>query len=735
MKVNVGSSKPKKSFFPISFDSSTTTNFGECIPTFCQEVVSDSHVNLDLRHGVRFAPLSLPTFGKAYLHTYAFCHKMVDLYPPYNNLLSRTPYTSGSGTVYVPSSVPHVNLALLWLIVLSHCDYSVYKYSDSTPSYATLDSSLPVRYNQGFFEPYSPSITGVNDFGHGIITSLIWSPLFPAALRSIFISYLSSPTRNDDLVSAKGQSISRYIDADSSLSSSPLVPVTPQGSDFIVPLGSAFQFYIKDSDIFDNQPFPTGNNYVACIRLNNSGKFLRKILMGLGYQITPYSENVSFLPIFAYYRSYFDSFAPKRFIAFEQTYFGRMMAECVSSGITDISRLFVSSSYQSTLSGMIDDLLSCYYTKDTDYYTSQIIGLVNDYGPNITQDYVGVDSHGDPASDTISSDVTVNSAPSLEFSTMNHTQAQQNVLARLTEFVNRRSVLGGKISDLLESVFGIKKKDVLCDNPYLGSHVTDVDFSDVFSTAETSEGSLGEYAGRATANGYSDSLNVDTTSPSLVLSFSVLVPRTQLCQGVNPNLFHVNADDFYNGQFDGLTLIPTNRLSFVAPSPFGFYDGIVNNSTSFGNAPLYAEYKTVAQNILNGDLSLKSTKASYDSFTMDTMISDYAYDKTAPNGITSYSVVPYLPSFSAGTMWRYIGRWLWLGNYDRIFVNSKSDFTSIDFFTGANSRDITRSDDNLIIHNIVDLKINAPMLPLADSFMTRDMNELDKSYGVTAQSE
>lgn len=733
MKVNVGSSKPKKSFFPISFDSSTTTNFGECIPTFCQEVVSDSHVNLDVRHGVRFAPLSLPTFGKAYLHTYSFCHKLCDLYPPYNNMISRTPYTSGSGNVYIPDSVPYVPLSLLWLMVLSHCDFSIYEFR---PNITPITSeNLPVQFRTDGYVPYSPSVPTGGDLSHGIIVNLIYSSVFPASVRSSLNSYIFSNSRADDLVCPKGATISRYID--STKSTDNRVPVTPQGADFVIPLNSNLYYYGTTDGNFPSVAFPTGKRYVACIRLNNTGKYLRKIFMGLGYQITPFAKPVSFLPIFAYYRSYFDTFAPKRFIAFEQTYFGRMMAESVSSGISNLIKLFTSTSYQATLSGMIDDLLSCYYTKDTDYYTSQIIGLVNDYGSNVKQDYIGVASDDTPSGQSLYSNVGTNVVPSLDFSVVNHTQAQQNVLARLTEFVNRRSVLGGKISDLLESVFGIKKKDVLDDNPYLGSDVVDVDFSDVFSTAETAEGSLGEYAGRASASGYSNNINVDTSSPSLVLSFSVVVPRTQFCQGVNPNLFHVHYDDFYNPMFDGLTLLPTDRLSFVAPSPLGFETDVVDNVDSFGNAPVYSEYKVATQGILNGDLSLKSTKASYDSFTMDTMISDYTFDDSSisDNVIVSYSVRPYLPSFSAGTMWRYIGRWLWLGNYDRIFVNTKSDFNSSDFFSGVNSRDITRSSDNLTVHNIVDLKINAPMLPTADSFMTRDIHELNNGYGVTAQSE
>ena len=132
MKINVGSSKLKKSYFPVSFDSSTSSNFGECIPNFCQEVVSDSHVNVDMRSAVRFAPLSLPTFGRAYLHTYAFYHKLCDLWSPYNDMLAGTPYTSSNGTSYIPTKVPFISLVDIWYIILNHSTWSAWEINSSS---------------------------------------------------------------------------------------------------------------------------------------------------------------------------------------------------------------------------------------------------------------------------------------------------------------------------------------------------------------------------------------------------------------------------------------------------------------------------------------------------------------------------------------------------------------------------------------------------------------------------
>lgn len=737
MKVNVGSSRRKKSFFPIPFDSSTTTNFGECVPTFCQEVIADSHVKIDMKPGVRLAPLSLPTFGKAFLHSYAYYHKFVDLWAPYNDFLAQTPFTNSSGTSYIPTKVPCARLALLWMICCCHSTWTAYKHV-RTVKMSPTGAPLNVSTFEIAKFPASDNFP-VPNINRGFVRTL-------SALSNCGGGFLSSASRVSNFLYTLDQDppstfIPSYDDN----------AVTPQGSDFM--------FVVPKNSLFSCPPPTSGNpgtysaftpssgatDFLVCVKLNNSGKLLRKIFLGLGYQLKLASNEVSLLPLFAFYKSYFNTFAPKRFVKYEQTFFGKLMTHLVNTGEDFMHTVEnSSSSFPAYLPGMIDDLLSCFYTQDTDYYSSQIIGLVNDYGGDLMQSYMGVNDNGTPIMDLISSSVSRGSAPGINFDEgsgstlpMQHTQAQQNILARLTNFVNKRSLLGGKVADLLESEYGIPKGDVLDgDNPYVGSSVVDVDFSDVFSTAETAEGSLGEYAGKAIGMGR-DTLDVNCSSPGLVLVFETVVPRTQKVQGVNPSLFHLDRSSFYNPDFDGLTLLPTNKLGlYCVDSPM---ETLTKYDKSFGNQSLFAEYKTRTQGVLNGDLSLLSTKSTYDSFTMDQTIANYVTTEDSPSTTSDFLVTVTAPdtqSLSAGTMWRFIGRWLWLGNFDRIFVNTRQFF---DLFNAPDfswtDRDVHTTDDNLIVHNVIDLKINAPMLPLEDSYMTKDLEDLSNDSGVRAQSE
>lgn len=741
MKVNVGSSSFKKSLFPISFDSSTSINFGEVVPNFCYEAVSDSNVSVDLRAACRFGPLSLPTFGKAYLHTYAFSYKIQDLYPPFNNLLSGTPF-SGTAKTYVPSSVPSINLSLLWLVTLCHSSFSVYKVETSS---VINPASSPLKLGS-----YSVSPVDVSSFAPypaaGLVATLSSSMNLGLSSVSSFLTYLKRSDRLDNIVYGLNSSAPcTYIPSTSSVDSISSDAITPSGSDFML--------VVKGSDIYSSfnnvfsaaSPAPDGN-YLYCFKLNNSGKFLRKIFLGLGYQIINSKKLVSFLPLVAYHRAYFDTFAPKRFIKYDQTSFSRFINGLVQHGVTVTSLLLSSGTFAVPFSGIVDELLSCYYTQDTDFYSSQILGLVNDYGGDVSQPYIGVINNTTDndvlSNEIVESNVQLGAPPALDLSNgLLHTQSQQNILSRLTQFVNRRSILGGKIADLLQSVFGIPKSEVYDnENPLIGTDVIEIQFSDVFSTAETSEASLGEYAGKALGFGSTDKLNVHCKVPCYVFTFSVVVPRTQRVQGVNPLLFHCQRSDFYNPMFDGVTLLPSDRLSLYAVDSIN--DPIPDSDDSFGNQSLYSEYKMKSQGVLNGDLSLLSTKSTYDSFTMDQVIANYVYTSHIPESghpLLGFELVsPDHHNLAAGTMWRYVGRWLWLGNFDRIFINQRLSYfgvPSVNNDYDISSRDVNISDDNLILHSVVDLKVNSPMLPEADSYLTRDLCELDSHSGSYAQSE
>lgn len=791
MKVNIGLDQTKKKPFPISLDSSTTANFGECIPILGAEVPPNTHISLNIRDAVRFAPLSFPTFGKAFLKTYAFAHSIKDLYPPFDDLLARTPYTAVSGRRYIPKKVPTVPSYLLWLSVFSNCSFTLYSTNyNEVKDIATSEGSftkIPLHYNPITSVSYVDSSNTVprvltnNDISASLVLWIL------STLRQNTVPTLDKFTADfgeiDPYINYMMDSSSRdkiFFNNDSSNLGSLHLPfvsdkepyVTPQSADYLFCLNDLQRiFFLMDTNgnlsgrqlpektflKFENSSGVSGGDIFVAIRLNDSGKFLRKIFMGLGLNLKPTNTPISLLPIYAYFKSYFETFAPKRFVKFEQTYFYSFINTLVNTGL-DAPNLIFSTSVQYTKgvswSNIIDDLLSCYYTKDTDYYSAQIVGMINEYGGTVSQKYIGESYTLD---DTFSTIVTtadsidggngiqanVNLSGENSSSALLHTQAQQNILSRLTQLLNRRSVIGGKIAEFLKSTFGISTQAIEDYNGYIGSSSLDVNFSDVFSTAETSEGSLGEYAGKALAFGNGDTFKFETKIHTIVVAFSVIIPRTQYVQGIHPYLTHSKADDFYNPMFDGLTLLPTRKSSFYSGENFFAFD---DNNSSFGNIPIYSEYKTKTCGILNGDLSLRSTKSTYDSFTMDEIISDishYAPNETEPwRG--EMTILQYNPKYMvAGTMWRYLGRWLWLGRFDRIFVNNRLNFNdflfSVDPMPGIDhgfntTRRLGRSDDNLIVHHVVDMMLDSAMVPLSGSFMTDDLLSLDK-YGIKSSVE
>lgn len=798
MKVNIGNDRLKRKPFMISLDSSTTANFGEVQPIFATEVPPNSHIDLNIRDAVRFAPLSFPTFGKAFLKTYAFAHSLKDLYPPFDDFLARTPYTAVNGNVYTPTEIPSVPAYLLWLAVLSNCTFTFY-----STSYNLI---LNYKGSEGTFTDIPLSYTPINDIHYSdgsnsislndasvsaslplFLLNILKGPTSPILknysdrLDSVdsFINYLMNPNSRDKIFfDSRGTNIGCiYKPAAPDESSHPDAYdiVSPQSADYLFPINSDMVDFLSwsasgDSTItpmrtpknsvlvFDRKGETGSGDIFVAIRLNDSGKFLRKIFMGLGLQIAPTNTPVSLLPIYAYFKSYFEEFAPKRFVKFEQTFFARFMNTLVNTGLRAINLITsLDDSYTDSLgfNNLIDDLLSCYYTKDTDYYSAQIIGLINDYGSPVVQPYMGEifdpnDSgilnngistvrHGVIGGEGIQANV--NLSGDTTGSALLHTQAQQNILSRLTQLLNRRSVIGGKIASFLSSTFGISTSAIENYNGFIGSSSLDVNFSDVFSTAETAEGSLGEYAGKALAFGDGDHFSFETKIHTLVLGLSVLIPRTQYVQGIQPFHTHITPDSFYNPMFDGLTLLPTRKSSLYCGDGFFAFD---DSAKSFGNLPIYSEYKTKTCGILNGDLSLKSTRSSYDSFTLDEIISpitSYSVDPDDPQK-GSFKILQFNPKYMvAGTMWRYLGRWLWLGRFDRIFVNNRLNyndfFNTLDNFLvldARSSRNLVRTDDNLIVHHVIDLKLNSAMVPLAGSFMTDDLLAFDSS-GLKSQVE
>lgn len=410
MKVNLGKSEHKKSFFPISLDSSTSYNFGECLPNFCHELPPDSHLNLSIRNGVRFSPLSFPTFGKADLKTYIACHKIPDLYPPFLDMLAQTPF-SGSTATYVPTEVPTVPLWYLWLLVYTQCDFNFFigtaNHFDTKNDGFAFPEKSPLMFSDFVFSPlkfgedapFRVLFDGLSlnvDINNSISSSLVYwlaDSLRSSPLSSLFSDHPAADLDTDSLIDYLADS-SSYDEFSSRISDGVYsslfnTAVEPGMCDLLYPVNAVNMIrdnYISillpviymDGHLKGYVPVSTQNEteggllissptnvgetsahkLFVGIRLNNSGKLLRKILMGLGYNLAPLDTPVSILPIIAYFRTYFDLFAPKRFVKYEQSYCYRAINKVVQTGEPMSTALFDNDGIG--WSDIVDDLLSCF---------------------------------------------------------------------------------------------------------------------------------------------------------------------------------------------------------------------------------------------------------------------------------------------------------------------------------------------------------------------------------------
>lgn len=659
MKLKVSRPSQKKNFFPLQFDNTTTLGFGFVQPLSCTELVPQSSVDLSCASFVRLAPLSTPTYGRCNLHHYTCFVPISEVYHAFDSFLSSTSY-NGGGTSYVPSSVPSAECRLLTLITLFFSSCNCY-----------------MKEADGSFKRLKPTDS---DDVLELLTSLIKGFGYGESFASAFYTLLGAihPLRYSYFTSEPGDDFSTLVDK--------------------------FDYTVASTT-------KAGAYLIFCWRFSDFTRNLRQILIGLGYQLNGSSVTVSILPLFAYYRAYYDLFFPKRFVSYEDSSLHRLI-EAIE--VNNKSLLwFIETSktgssgdfpYSHLVSDFFKDLAQCYYTSESDYVSLQHSGVSTN---PVLQSVPTIRPNG--GIEDVSAELHEQAALPSGVEAKNIGSVQLRVLRWLTKYINKRTYLGSKIDEILRSQYDSSTS--CADSFLIDSFVTPIEISDVMNQAETSEGKLGEFAGKGIGFSSPRSAKYRSNEFGFLIHFACIVPQSGYAQAVDPCLSHVNKFDYYTPGLDGLTLVPTRKL-FV----FGTVDHVSaavrdKCNDSFGNIPIYSEYKT-KYSILNGDISQASTRASYLPYSLDKLIPyvNPASEDSEVNNLFSQIV--------NGTSWRYVGRYRWLGMYNRIFVNSGSLETSlpnIDYirYSGSN-----RVDDNFIVHNHFKLSLHAPMLSFGSSFDT-----------------
>lgn len=138
----------------------------------------------------------------------------------------------------------------------------------------------------------------------------------------------------------------------------------------------------------------------------------------------------------------------------------------------------------------------------------------------------------------------------------------------------------------------------------------------------------------------------------------------------------------------------------------------IKNTDSFGFVPRYSGWKTIP-NIVSGDLRLRRYESEMKTFYLDR---DPIFHQLDVSGSSPKISVQKCPK--ASYVWRFLGKYPQLQNFNRIFYNSEySTNSSIDGVTG----EVTIGNhvpDNFIIHNVLDVTLRNHLKPMALSYDT-----------------
>lgn len=651
----------------MSANNSTSMDFGSVQPLYCSYLMKGSDVKINMRQLLRPAPMVSPTFGRVTEHTVTRFVPISEIFPAFDALLSHRSIQGNSA--YIPDSVPVVSNSLLVSALLF------------------VWSSVSILIPDQSGNNYHPVL--YNSLGQQVKTDIV----------------LTLKSRISALSSLENSVIDSYLSDTSSAS---------------VTLGA--------SDYFFKNIGTSSSPFVICFRLNSIGKRIYKILRGLGYGLDFTNHNsVSALPIFAFYKAYFDTYFNTRFINWHNTSVYKYVQYIYNSG--DYDDLL----YLPHLITFLNNFQECIYSSPADYVSIHTADPLNGSSVSGSQSSTPLSDYN---IDSIS--WNGNSIPTLEpdgkvpnIDTSDRlTFYQLQALKRLTKYISKDSVIGGRVIDWFKVHFGVTPSDdMFMPSQFIDEHIINLDIDDLFATADTynsdtNSGSyLGSYAGRGL--GFSKTEHdISFTSKDfgyLIILGSVAPEQIYSC-GDSPQLYGTSRYTLPNTDFDamGYELTPLACIADYSAAPSSVWQNFDNlTSKSFGYIPRYSGFK-VQKSVINGDLYLRSTRDGLSSYYLDKLIDTRSASLDADgsfNGSDNF-LIP-----GASTSWSYPTGIPNIGDWNRIFYNRGFPW----YRTPRPTSPAPRIDDNFIYQAVFDVKVTNDLKPIRESYDIDDPEENSKT--------
>lgn len=742
-KIAVAKAGHPRSRFNLAHDVNTTASFGDLQPLMCQFMVPDSKATLDVESLVRAAPMVAPSFGRIDYEHWSMFVPLDEVFPNYDAMMARQKIgrSGSSGSVeFMPSQLPTITpkkLAIALLLPGATCGAWV---SESSSTYepaklseiiswlqyikddSTLGGNFKAKLEQYFDNKNLPEF----DFTGGTFNAgWLFGEEF-AEPEAPFITDLNLE-----------------------------LPIGTDPSDFD---NENARLDIDTSDLVIMSNLISGldshpRSIALCFRLSSFGSRMYKILTGLGYPISLEDDTteVSLLPLFAWYRAYFELFGLELYENFEQSACSKLIQQITNNNLLGFVGNGSGNPYFDTTSILWDffrELGNCFVTDTVDYVSQHIetAGMTNvdESGNGLAQDILGFVNGGKFIDTTLSPNLfamalaTTRQEGALHYNGVNHGALDEQIMKIFYRWTNRQTVDGASLAKNLSDLgLGHYMDEIKVE--YIGHFRKSLNISDIAATADTFQsvngeqtGShLGEFAGKSVTYDRSNTISWETKKAGYWVTLGAIVPHSGYCQAFDSTVKAVKPFDIYTPELDSRGYEATTKSElFGHGNIFSRKEDNGDPRTTFGLRPRYMNFK-VTRNIANGDFSLHSRRSTYLPFMLDKIlpINERRFQVIENGARHNKAVLARQLTFEstpiAGNIWRYAYRYGFMGNLNRIFKNNGFLPPVLTAF-GESLLDNTlwiycdTTRDNFIVHNIFNLQYYAPMLPTGASYGTAD---------------
>lgn len=682
--IKLGTAFNKSYTHNMDFDNNTTMDFGTVQPLLCQYLFPRSEVKLNYRQLVRLAPMPTPSFARMYVKNYVRFVNIADVVPYHEALLSAKPFYADNNS-FIPRQMPFTsNRILQYFLLRGYSMFTVYGYNESSGTYSVLSSSGDTK------EQYY-------------------------LVLSMFYAYLGLGSNAKGYMALLPLNNSSYYH---------MGPVSFFDADYIVP--------VFNTTTGSSTPFG-----FICFKYNNFARRLRKQFVGLGYGLQLEDNTpISFAPLLAYYKTYFDTFGLTRVKAFESTAcyslirlitnyqidFGLGMFVTVDPAVNKPNR-------HSLFNQFLFDLGNVFYTSSNSFISAHRATPNNETSvPLSGKEFL--EANG--ATDNRIKDITVTDlqpqlSAGVSGSSTLLTQLSLDLLKRVTRFVAKDSAIGYRISDWVRVHYGADVVNTLFEESnFVSESTTPIDISDVFSTSDTANvgtedkgDHLGAYAGKGIGfnkNGCS----FRSRYHGYLFMFSVIVPQVRDFVGTDPTLYAIDKDTIPVADFDALGMEVTPRGALIGDNFIASQRGEFTGK-SFGFVPRYSGFK-VKKDVVNGDMYLGYFKRDLQPYFLDRIpYNNYIRNVTdEENGRIHVVGLSFNKSPNSSTSWQVLDNTSNIGNFNRLFYD-EGDISS-EF----------NNPENFIVQTVFDFKVKNFLKPISESYETFDDTNDNNTTDVSA---